>query len=77
MHSNQLHINFTTSVYIHFRPHLNHIERQTYVRTRIRRSLKLANRTLKCVTQVNFLGVIIDENISWEPQIDYLKQKYI
>ena len=39
--------------------------------------LKLANQALKCVTEVKFLGVFIDENISWEPQIDYLKQKLI
>ena len=32
---------------------------------------------LECVTQVKFLGVIIDENISWEPQIGYLKQKLL
>ena len=77
MDSNQLHINIDKSVYIHFRPHFNNIERQTCARTRIRKSLKLANHNLKCVTQVKFLGVIIDENISWEPQIDYLKQKLI
>ena len=77
MDSNQLHINIDKSVYIHFRPHFNNIERQTCARTRIRKSLKLANHNLKCVTQVKFLGVIIDENISWEPQKDYLKQKLI
>ena len=77
MHSNLLHINFKKSVYIHFRPPFNNMERKTCARTRIRKSLKLASHTLKCVTQVKFLGVIIDENISWEPQIDYLKQKLI
>ena len=35
MYSNQLHINLTKSVYIHFRPNLNHSERQTCARTRI------------------------------------------
>ena len=75
MHSNQLHINFEKSVYIHFRPNFNNTERQTCARTRFRKSLKLANHKLKCVTQVKFLGVIIDENISWEPQINYLKEK--
>ena len=77
MYSNQLHINFKKSVYIHFRPYLNHSERQTCARTKIRKSLKLANHTLKCVTEVKFLGIIVDENLSWEPQIDYLKQKLL
>ena len=67
MYSNQLHINYKKSVYIHFRPHLNHSERQTCARTRIRKSLKLAEHTLKCVTEVKFLGIIVDENLSWEP----------
>ena len=77
MYSNQLHINYTKSVYIHFRPYLNQAERQICARSRLRKSLKLDKYPLKCVTQVKFLGVIIDENISWEPQIDYLKQKLL
>ena len=30
MYVNQLHINLTKSVYIHFRPHFNHSERETW-----------------------------------------------
>ena len=75
MYSNQLHINLTKSVFIHFRPHLNSTERQTCARARVEKSLKLANHRLKRVTEVKFLGVIIDENISWEPQINHLKKK--
>ena len=75
LYSNQLHINLTKSVFIHFRPHLNSTERQTCARARVEKSLKLANHRLKCVTEVKFLGVIIDENISWEPQINHLKKK--
>ena len=77
MYSNQLHINMKKSVYIHFRPYLNNTERQTCARTVIQKSLKLGDHKLKRVTQVKFLGVIIDEKLSWEPQIDYLKQKLI
>ena len=77
MYSNQLHINFKKSVYIHFRPNLNNNERQTCARTKIRKSLKLAEHKLKCVTEVKFLGIIVDENLSWEPQINYLKQKLL
>ena len=75
MYSNQLHINLTKSVFIHFRPHRNSTERQTCTRARVEKSLKLANHRLKRVTEVKFLGVIIDENISWEPQINHLKKK--
>ena len=77
MYSNQLHINLTKSVFIHFRPHRNSTERQTCARARVGKSLKLANHRLKRVTEVKFLGVIIDENISWEPQIKHLKKKLI
>ena len=77
MYSNQLHINLTKSVFIHFRPHRNSTERQTCARDRVEKSLKLANHRLKRVTEVKFLGVIIDENISWEPQINHLKKKLI
>ena len=51
MYSNQLHINLTKSVYMHFRPHLNQSERQTCARTRIDESLKLANYKLKRVRE--------------------------
>ena len=74
MYSNQLHINLTKSVFIHFRPHLNSTERQTCARARVEKSLKLANHRLKRVTEVKFLGVIIDENISCEPQINHLRK---
>ena len=77
MYSNQLHINLTKSVFIHFCPHCNSTERQTCARARVEKSLKLANHRLKRVTEVKFLGVIIDENISWEPQINHLKKKLI
>ena len=77
MYCNQLHINLKISVCIHFRPYLNHTERQTCARTKIRKSLKIANYTIKFVTELKFLGLIIDENLSWEPEINYLKQKLL
>ena len=69
MYSNQLHINLTKSVYMHFRPHLNQSESQTCARTRTDKSLKLANYKLKRVT--------IDDRLSWEPQIKQLKGKLL
>ena len=67
---NQLHINLT-------KPHLNQTERQTCARTRIEKSLKLNNSKLKRVTKLKFLGVMIDDKLSWEAQIDYLKEKLL
>ena len=69
MYSNQLYINLTKSVYMHFRSHLNQSECQTCARTR--------NYKLKRVTEVKFLGVVIDDRLSWEPQIKQLKGKLL
>ena len=77
MVSNQLHINMTKSLYIHFQPNLNQIERQTCARTRIDKSLKLGNVKLKRVTKTKFLGVMIDDKLSWDAQIEYLKEKLL
>ena len=77
MSSNLLHINMTKSVYMHFRPKMNHVERQTCARTRIEKFLKLAGNTLKKVTKAKFLGVIIDDQLTWDAQIEYLKEKLL
>ena len=39
--------------------------------------MKLGNFKLKKVTKVKFLGVIIDDELSWEPQVEHLKSKLI
>ena len=78
MVSNQLHINTSKSVYMHFRPHLNREERLSCARTRkygSEKSLKLANYKLKKVDKVKFLGVIIDDKLTWEAQVEHLKEK--
>ena len=77
MFSYQLHINLTKSVYMHLRPYLNQNDRQTCARCRIEKNLKLGNFTMKKVKEVKFLGVIIDNELSWGPQIDYLREKLI
>ena len=77
MYSNNLHINLTKSVFMHFRPHMNHNERETCARTRIEKTLKLACHKLKRVTEVKFLGVIIDEKLTWDSQVSQLKAKLI
>ena len=75
---NQLHINMEKSVHMHFRPSLNSQERLTCARIREYGSenvLKLGNEKLKKVDKVKFLGVIIDENLNWEEQVDHMIKK--
>ncbi|NRB82093.1 MAG: hypothetical protein HRU38_26155 [Saccharospirillaceae bacterium] len=75
---NQLHINTSKSVYMHFRPRLNNNERLTCARARDQATemfLKLEGCKLKKVDKVKFLGVIIDDKLTWEPQIEHLKEK--
>lgn len=75
---NQLHINTTKSVYMHFRPHLNREERLSCARTRefgSEKSLKISGLKLQKVNKVKFLGVMIDEKLTWEAQIEHLKEK--
>ena len=71
---NQLHINKTKSVYMHFRP------TRYFSCARIReygseKFVKLAEQALTRVDKVKFLGVMIDDKLTWEPQIEHLKDK--
>ena len=78
MYTNQLHINMDKSVYMYFRPSLSYSERLTCARTQEYGSepvIKIGNTKLKKVDKVKFLGVIIDENLSWEPHIEHLTAK--
>ena len=73
MVDNLLHINLSKCSYIHFRPHMNKNERLTCARTRKFGSepvLKIGDHKLKKVDKVKFLGVIIDDKLNWEAQID-------
>ena len=70
MSSNLLHvINMTKSDYMHFRPKMNPVKRQTCARNRIEKFLKLAVNTLKKMTKAKFLGVIIDDQLTWNTLI--------
>ena len=75
---NQLHINMSKSVYMHFRPVLNWKERLTCARARAfgsENSIKIAGNKLRKVDKVKFLGVIIDDQLNWEPQLDHITEK--
>ena len=78
MLGNQLHINLSKCVYMHFRPRMNATERQTCARTRPYNSelnLSLAGHKLKKVDKTRFLGVIIDDKLSWDDHIEFLEAK--
>ena len=78
MIKNQLHINMSKSVHMHFKPSINFSDRLTCARVREHGSepvIKIGNQKLKKVDQVKFLGVIIDEDLKWEPHVQHLSQK--
>ena len=72
MFTNKLHINMSKCCYIHFNP-----SKSSYVNTDAPPTppLKLNNTIIKQVTQTKFLGVIIDEKLSWQPHITELTRK--
>ena len=77
---NLLRINLSKSVYMHFRPNYNIQERLTCARIRrydYENVVKIAEHKLKKVDKVRFLGIMIDEKLSWEPHIEHLVSKLI
>ena len=75
---NLLHINLGKSVYMHFRPNYNISERLTCERSRQYRQegvVRIAEHKLKIVDSVKFLGIMIDEKLNWEPDIEHLVNK--
>ena len=74
---NQLHINVAKSCFIHFKPDLSRAQ-QTCARCRLfnrNHSLNLNGKKLQKVHSTKFLGVVIDESLSWEPHLDHLAAK--
>ena len=78
MRSNQLHINMGKCAYMYFRPKPSKNESLSAARTRpVTEHLVLAINGIKIaqVQKIKFLGVIIDENLTWDDQISYLENK--
>ena len=83
MKSNLLHINLGKCCYIYFEPPQCYKSRTrgTCARTRPYRrkadcpKIKISGQVLKEVTSTRFLGVIIDNKLSWIPHIDMLYKK--
>ena len=70
MKANELHINMSKCCYMHFRPKIR-LSRDDEVSNT---TLEIMGVPIKHVKSTCFLGVIIDENLSWQPHIDNLTQ---
>ena len=74
---NQLHINMSKCCYMHFKPDLSR-QLQTCARARTYDgicNLYLNEKKVKKVQSTKFLGVVIDEKLSWDDHITYLTAK--
>ena len=78
MKTNQLHINLSKCAHMYFRPSLNSEQRMTCARlTPYNERLTIAVNGQKIKQVVKFLGVIIDENLTWDDQIKHLENKLL
>ena len=66
--ANKLSINFKKSNFMVFRPRQR---RQT-----LDISIQIDNNNIDCVKETVFLGVILDEHLSWKPQFQASPEKY-
>ena len=65
---NKLHINMTKCCYIHFKP-------KSLPPADTALQLKIEDFPIKKVDSTKFLGVVIDEKMSWEPHVTALRRK--
>ena len=80
MKANQLHINLSKCAYMYFRPKLNHNERLSCARSSCydhELILSLNGQKVKKVDKIKFLGVIIDDELTWDSQIEHLENKLL
>ena len=65
---NKLSLNLTKTNFMIFHP------RQKKVNVNV--PLTLENTVIKQVTETKFLGVLIDQHLSWKPHIDFVSKKF-
>ena len=77
--SNQLHINVSKCVFMHFRPNMNNKTRLSCARASSydNPSVFVNGLKLKHVDRTRFLGVIIEDNLNWNHHIEYLEKKML
>ena len=73
MIANQLHINMSKTSYMHFSP--RKLDDFGLTKLFSEHSLELAGVSIKSIRSTKFLGVVIDEELTWLPQIKKLSQK--
>ena len=74
MYLNKLHINMSKCCYIHFKPkHVTNIQQDGHDDSS--HQLLLDDFPIKKVCHTKFLGVVIDDQLSWEPHITALRRK--
>ena len=71
MNCNKLHVNLDKSCYMHFKNHCKTEENENSTRF----ELKISNTSLPKVDQTKFLGVVIDDRLTWLPHIKFLVKK--
>ncbi len=74
MRANKLHINMSKCCFIHFRPPYVHLKPTTDPLS-AEPELKIDGCPIKKLASTKFLGVVIDERLSWDEHIKALKQK--
>ena len=80
MKTNQLHINLIKCAHMYFRPNLHYKECLSCARTTGYDqgfTLSVNGQKVKKADKVKFLGVIIDENLTWDDQIKHLENKLL
>ena len=80
MKTNQLHINLSKCAHMYLRPTLNNNDRMTCAKATTyhdRLTISVNGHKIKQVDTVKFLGVIIDENLSWDEHIRHLESKLL
>ena len=73
MHANKLHINMKKCCYMHFRPKDGFINPSTDIISATK--VKINDYEIKEVDETKFLGIIIDNNLSWLPHLNALAKK--
>ena len=69
LYANKLHINHDKVFYIHFKP------KGVNTKSEYNLDLNICGKIIKQVKETKFLGVIIDEKLTWIPHVDYLAKK--
>ena len=80
MKVNQLHINISKCAHMYFRPNLNNNDRNACARSNVYNAsciLSLNGRKVKKVDKIKFLSVIIDDQLSWNDQIEHVENKLL